>query len=73
MKKAQTSLEITVALACLFLLLLAGFRIMTWVTYRMHQRQVLYESTRTLAGFGSYFANIEMPEINAVRLNILGE
>lgn len=49
-KKAQASLEISVGIFCMFLLLFASFKIFLWVNERMAIRQENYEMMRVAAG-----------------------
>lgn len=49
-KKAQVSLEITVGLICVFILLGACVHIFTWANRRLALRQEKYEMSRVLAG-----------------------
>lgn len=46
----QVSLELGAAFVCIFLILLAGVRIATWVVGRMVVRQEDYERSRIVAG-----------------------
>jgi hypothetical protein len=54
-RRAQASLEMTVALLGALLLMLGSFKIFLWVTERLVSRQQSYEATRpTLGGVRNY-------------------
>jgi hypothetical protein len=57
----QVSLEISVALICVFLLVIAAIKICTWLTEQLAFRQENYESTRTA---GSSIDDSGYPQLN---------
>ncbi len=58
-KGGQTSLEMTVALVMVMMLLLASVKIFLWLNQRIVIQQVDYENTRVQAGNG-YIGNIDI-------------
>ena len=47
--RAQSSLELSVALIAVMMLIVAMVRLFVWITGRMVKRQVYYDSTRVVA------------------------
>lgn len=77
--RAQASLELSISLICVFLLLFASFNIFLWVSQRIVHRQQDYEgglTGRLVAGtIGSFFGSVEPNEANEARypkLDIFG-
>ena len=69
--KAQSTLEITVALVAVFILLLGSTKVFVWVNEQMVLRQEGYESTRVAAG--STNPGVQVDESGYPLLNIFGE
>lgn len=60
--KAQVSLETTLALICVFIILIGSLRVFLWVNKRMVSRQVDYESTAVSAASTASPAEVPVDE-----------
>ncbi|MBU3934116.1 hypothetical protein KKD20_06880 [Patescibacteria group bacterium] len=69
--KAQSTLEITVALIAVFILFLGSVKIFVWVNERMVLRQEAYEKTRVSAGSSNF--EVQVDESDFPKLDIFGE
>ena len=69
--KAQVSLELSIALIGILILLFGAFNVFMWVNKRMVQRQKDYESSRVSAGSAGSAAEHQVNETRYPTLNIL--
>ncbi len=73
-KRAQTSLETTLALICVLILLFGSIKIFIWFTSRIVHRQEDYELGRAAAGMiGEDREGVYVDESNYPPLDIFGE
>ena len=77
-KKAQATIELTLAFICFFLLLFGTLKIFIWMNERMVRRQQDYEATRVAAGKlepGQTLEDVgaDLDESDYPRLDIFGE
>ena len=73
-KKAQATIEVTLAFICFFLLLFGTLKIFIWMNERMVRRQQDYEATRVEAGsIGDGDPGVYVDESDYPRLDIFGE
>jgi len=77
-RRAQASIEVTLAFICIFILLFGSIKIFIWFTERIVRRQEDYEQTRVLAGSLSKGQTLEqaganLNESNYPKLDIFGE
>ena len=70
--KAQSTLEITVALVAVFILLLGSTKILVWLNERMVLRQEAYESSRVAAGKAAPGVEVQVNESAFPELDIFG-
>ncbi|MDD5004884.1 MAG: hypothetical protein PHS93_00030 [Candidatus Omnitrophica bacterium] len=73
-KRAQATLEITLAFICLTVLLSGAIYMFIWFTERLAHRQEDYESTRVAAGsIAAGNEGVYINESNYPKLDIFGE
>jgi len=70
-RKAQSTLELTVAMIAVFILLLASVKTFVWVNQRMVLRQEDYEGTRVAAASNN--PGVQVDESDYPLLDIFGE
>lgn len=74
--QAQGSLEMAIALICVFILLFASLNLFIWVNERLILRHQAYEDTRVAAGSVAQTnlpIEIQVDESGFPQLDILGE
>jgi len=69
--KAQASLELSIALIGVLIILFGAFNIFMWVNKRIVNRQRDYESKRVTAGSTHSSSEVGVSDINRGNLNIL--
>ncbi len=70
-KKAQASLELSLALIGVLIILFGAFNVFMWVNKRIINRQRDYESKRVTAGSTHSSNEVGVSDINRGNLNIL--
>ena len=68
--KAQSSLEMAVALVSVCILLCGAMNVFIWLNKRMARRQQDYEKTRVAAGNSTSAKEIQVNETQYPKLNI---
>ncbi|MBU1124495.1 MAG: hypothetical protein KKC84_00540 [Candidatus Omnitrophica bacterium] len=72
-KKAQVSLELCVAVACVLIIFSAIYKIFLWVNSQMLMRQEVYEMSRIEAGTHDSLHAVLIDETQLPRLGIFSD